>query len=58
MKGDAVQTDDTQPTPDQRRDDDEFSYSILKNCLDLGVEREAAEQMVERFLENRRKPKL
>ena len=47
-KGSAVQTD-------ADRTDDEITYAVLKNCYDLGVGQEAAERMVERFLENRRR---
>ena len=47
-KGSAVQTD-------ADRTDDEISYAVLKSCHDLGVEPKAAQRMVERFLENRRK---
>lgn len=47
-KGSAVQTD-------ADRTDDEISYAVLKNCHDLGIEWEAAQKMVERFLENRRR---
>ena len=40
---------------DADRSDDEVAYLILQNCHDLGVAPKAAQKMVERFLENRRK---
>jgi hypothetical protein len=48
MKGNTVGTD-------ADRSDDEITYLVLQNCRDLGVGQEAAQRMVERFLENRRK---
>ncbi|MBV0892882.1 hypothetical protein KTN05_13625 [Paracoccus sp. Z118] len=48
MKGDAV----TKPA---ELTDDEVAYLILQNCYDLGVGHGAAQAMVERSLQHRRK---